>query len=405
VDRCAAVRFGTSAYCRAMKQSVVALLLLLLLAPATALAEVPNSPDVFNATSLAEAPVTASQQFTRSYDSSAYTFDPAFTTQERDRMGCAAAGGFRFGARTAWHRFTAGGPGSLTFSASTSYDAMLFAFRTTLPPGSKGFGADALVSLDCQDERHGVGDESPLAPIRFAAGDTVLIATASFCGTPSAACNAAAAGGATTLVVTFTADDRDGDGVADGADACPDVPAPTGCPVTAAAPNPDVDGDGVLNERDRCPAVKGTTDDGCLDGDGDGISDGVDRCLTVPGNGRDGCPQPLKATFSNLWTNYARGSRVERLQVKAPRGSRVQWRCKGSGCRRRSAAFTQKRSAESLLRYLEASRILARGAVIEVRVTAPSTLGTYARFKILGHRKNPGRTDRCITAAGRLTSC
>lgn len=354
---------------------------------------------------LAEAPVTATQQFTRSYNSSTYSFDPAFTTQERDRMGCAANGGFRFGARTAWHRFTAGGPGALSFSASSSYDTMLFAFRTTLPRAVKGFGSDVLVSLDCQDQRHGVGDELPLAPMRVAAGDTVLIGTASFCGTSSATCNAAATGGATTLSVTFTADDRDGDGVADGADGCPDVAAPTGCPATDPVPDLDADGDGVLTPRDRCPTIKGTTDDGCLDSDRDGISDGTDRCLTVPGNGRDGCPQPLKATFSNLWTNYARGSRVERLQVKAPRGARVQWRCKGSGCKRRSATFIQKHSAESLLKYLKHNHMLARGAVIEIRVSAPLSLGTYARFEIRGQRKNPRRTDRCITAAGRLTRC
>jgi hypothetical protein len=161
----------------------------------------------------------------------------------------------------------------------------------------------------------------------------------------------------------------------------------------------------VLIGRDRCPTVKGTTDDGCLDADGDGISDAVDVCGTVAGNGRDGCPQPLKATFSNLWTNYARGSRVERLQVKAPHGARVQWRCKGKGCKRRSASFSQKRSAESLLRFLARNRTLARGAVIEVRVTAPLTLGTYTRFKIRGQRKNPRRTDRCITPAGRLVRC
>ncbi len=387
-----------------MKQSVAALIVLLLLA-APARAEVPNSPDVFNSAALTEAPVTASQQFTRSYDSSAYTFDPSFTTQERDRMGCGASDGFRFGARTAWHRFTAGGPGALTFSASTSYDAMLFAFRTTLPPGAKGFGADVLVSLECQDERRGVGNELPLAPMRVAAGETILVGTASFCGTSSAACNATAAGGATTISVTFTADDRDGDGVADGTDGCPDVPAPTGCPVTDPVPNPDADGDGVLNDRDRCPTITGTTDDGCLDRDNDGISDAVDRCVAVPGNGRDGCPQPLKATFSNLWTNYARGSRVERLQVKAPRGARVQWRCKGRGCKRRSGSFLQRRSAESLLKYLQRNRVLARGAVIEVRVSVPLSLGTYVRFEIRGHRQNPRRTDRCITAAGKLTRC
>jgi hypothetical protein len=33
-------------------------------------------------------------------------------------------GSFHFGARTAWHRFEAGGGGSLRLSASSSYDVM-----------------------------------------------------------------------------------------------------------------------------------------------------------------------------------------------------------------------------------------------------------------------------------------
>ena len=57
-------------------------------------------------------------------------------------MGCGVGGGFRFGARTAWHRFEAGGPGSVRLSASSSYDVMLFAFKTTLPRGAKGFGTE-----------------------------------------------------------------------------------------------------------------------------------------------------------------------------------------------------------------------------------------------------------------------
>ena len=382
-----------------MKQSVVVLVLLLLF-PAAAHAQ---SADDFNQTLLGDGQATTSQAFTRSYDSSAYTFDAQFPTQERDRMGCGIGGGFRFGARTAWHRFEAGGAGSLRFSASSSYDVMLFAFKTTLPRGAKGFGQNVLTSLECQDERTALGDELFTAPMRVAAGDVVLLATASACG--GSPCNAPTAGGATTLTVEFAADDRDGDGVADGADACPDVAAVGGCPVVDPVPDPDPDGDGVLIGRDRCPTVKGTTDDGCLDGDRDAISDAVDVCPTVAGNGRDGCPQPLKATFSNLWTNYARGSRVERLQVKAPRGAIVRWRCKGKGCKRRSATFSQKRSAESLLKYVARTRMLARGTVIEVRVTAPLTLGTYTRFEIRGKRQNPRRTDRCITAAGKLTRC
>jgi len=49
--------------------------------------------------------------------------------------------------------------------------------------------------------------------------------------------------------------------------------------------------------------------------------------------------------------------------------------------------------------------MLSRGAVIEVRVLAPLTLGTYTRFEIRGKRQNPRRTDRCITAAGQLIRC
>lgn len=381
-----------------MKRSIV-ILVLALLFPAAAEAQ---SFDEFNAALLSAAPATVSQTFTRSYDSSAYTFDAQFPTQERDRMGCGVGNNaFRFGSRTAWHRFEAGGPGTVRLSASSSYDVMLFAFKTTLPRDVKGFGQNVLTSLECQDVRTGAGDELFTAPMRVAAGDTLLLATAGGCG--ASPCNPPGVGGATTLTVEFSADDRDGDGVADGADACPDVAAAGGCPATD--PGPDADGDGVLIDRDRCPTVKGTTDDGCLDADGDGISDAVDACGAVAGNGRDGCPQPLKATFSNLWTNFARGSRVERLQVKAPRGAHVQWRCKGQGCKRRSASLTQKRSAESLLRFLARDRMLARGAVIEVRVTAPLTLGTYTRFEIRGQRKNPRRTDRCITAAGRLVRC
>jgi hypothetical protein len=379
-----------------MKRSIVVLALALLF-PAAASAQ---TPDEFNQVVLGGGPIALSQQFTRGYDSTNYTFDAQFPAQERGRTGCSVGNGFRFGSRTAWHRFEAAGPGSVRLSASSSYDVMLFAFKTTLPRGAKGFGQDVLTSLECQDERIGAADEFPTARMRVAAGDVVLLATASACG--GSQCDAAP-GGPTTLTVEFVADDRDGDGVPDGADGCPDVPAAGGCP--AVDPGPDADGDAVLIERDRCPAIRGTTDDGCLDADGDGVSDAADQCGTVAGLGRDGCPQPLKATFSNLWTNYARGSRVERLQVKAPRGAKVQWRCKGKGCKRRSATFTQKRSAESLLKYLARGRMLRRGAVIEVRVTAPLTLGTYARFEVRGKRKNPRRTDRCITAAGSLTRC
>jgi outer membrane protein OmpA-like peptidoglycan-associated protein len=97
--------------------------------------------------------------------------------------------------------------------------------------------------------------------------------------------------------------DRDGDGVPDASDECPEEvgPAPTGCP----APT-DSDGDGILDDVDRCPTepetVNGHEDtDGCPDElpdpDGDGLRGAADQCPDQPEDvdgfqDEDGCPDP-----------------------------------------------------------------------------------------------------------------
>jgi OmpA-OmpF porin, OOP family len=101
--------------------------------------------------------------------------------------------------------------------------------------------------------------------------------------------------------------DRDGDGILDAEDACPDVPGiRTGDPKTNGCPPvPDRDGDGILDREDACPDVPGirTADpdtSGCpppRDRDKDGIVDGEDACPDVPGQKTDdpktnGCPPP-----------------------------------------------------------------------------------------------------------------
>ena len=87
--------------------------------------------------------------------------------------------------------------------------------------------------------------------------------------------------------------DRDGDGVNDDVDKCPDVPGLAkyqGCPI------PDTDGDGINDEMDKCPTVAGIAKyQGCPipDTDGDGINDEMDKCPTVAGLARyQGCPIP-----------------------------------------------------------------------------------------------------------------
>ena len=85
--------------------------------------------------------------------------------------------------------------------------------------------------------------------------------------------------------------DRDGDGIVDSLDACPDQAGSAllqGCP--------DRDGDGIADKDDACPDVAGLAKyHGCPipDTDKDGINDEEDKCPTVPGVARyQGCPVP-----------------------------------------------------------------------------------------------------------------
>ncbi|MBM7841602.1 serine/threonine protein kinase [Herpetosiphon giganteus] len=104
------------------------------------------------------------------------------------------------------------------------------------------------------------------------------------------------------------ASDRDGDGVADANDPCPDTNGPNnGCP----PPPPDRDGDGVVDVNDPCPDTNGPNN-GCpapveptappavADSDGDTIPDDRDACPNEPGDpSRNGCPKPVEAPPTN----------------------------------------------------------------------------------------------------------
>ena len=112
--------------------------------------------------------------------------------------------------------------------------------------------------------------------------------------------------------------DRDGDGVQDKYDACPDIPGDPsnqGCPTdetppptseaptTTPAPAQDTDGDGVRDSHDACPEIPGDpSNQGCplpeteapaeiVDTDGDGVQDTYDACPDIAGDpSNQGCP-------------------------------------------------------------------------------------------------------------------
>jgi OmpA-OmpF porin, OOP family len=98
--------------------------------------------------------------------------------------------------------------------------------------------------------------------------------------------------------------DKDGDGITDADDKCADVAGLvkySGCPV------PDTDKDGINDEQDKCIDVRGVARyQGCPipDGDNDGVNDEEDKCPTTAGPASNqGCPEIKQAVIDKI--NYA----------------------------------------------------------------------------------------------------
>jgi outer membrane protein OmpA-like peptidoglycan-associated protein len=107
----------------------------------------------------------------------------------------------------------------------------------------------------------------------------------------------------TKKMVEALSTDRDGDGILDDIDQCPDVPEDRdGYEDEDGCPDFDNDRDGIYDQQDQCPNDPEDRDgfqdvDGCPDNDNDkdGIQDNVDACPNNPEtvNGykdQDGCP-------------------------------------------------------------------------------------------------------------------
>ena len=101
--------------------------------------------------------------------------------------------------------------------------------------------------------------------------------------------------------------DNDGDGVPNSTDACPDTPA--GTSVNVHGRPLDSDGDGVPDTNDRCPDTfpgVPVDENGCdklPDADGDGVPDLIDQCKDTPAGtpvNAVGCPKSQDADGDNV---------------------------------------------------------------------------------------------------------
>jgi hypothetical protein len=106
---------------------------------------------------------------------------------------------------------------------------------------------------------------------------------------------------------------------------------------------------------------------------------------TVPDGLRPLLPFPIVRVTGYIFNH---GSRIVLLSVTAPRGAKVDVRCKGRRCPLRRRSFRPGR-----IRPLE--RYLRVGVAITIRVTRRGFIGKFTRL-VIRSRKAPRRRDACL---------
>jgi hypothetical protein len=160
-----------------------------------------------------------------------------------------------------------------------------------------------------------------------------------------------------------------------------------GQPPPPAPPTPsDRDGDGHAAPAD-CDDTNSTRHPGAAELPGNGIDENCD--------GGDS-PGRIRAIVSSGWSVTARITRVVRLRVRdAPPGAKIRVTCRKRRCRfRRHTKTAGKNGRASLVKLFKRPR-LRLGTVLEVRITAPNTIGKVVRYKTR-RRKVPRVRTLCL---------
>jgi len=189
--------------------------------------------------------------------------------------------------------------------------------------------------------------------------------------------------------------DNDGDGIPDERDRCPNQAEDRdGWQDEDGCPDPDNDGDGVPDAQDRCPDEAEDTDgwqddDGCFDpdNDGDGIPDVIDQCVTEPEtiNGvkdADGCPDAGEPAVT---------VGTDRLELKKPidlRGDRL----RGSASKLLLQVVAHLRAHPEIRKLRIVSYVARRGSAAADRRRSDRR-GEAVRKFLVGKGVDPRRLD------------
>jgi FG-GAP-like repeat/Putative metal-binding motif len=172
------------------------------------------------------------------------------------------------------------------------------------------------------------------------------------------------------------------------------TPGPPGPP----APVLDADGDGVQTPAD-CNDADRTIHPGAPDKPGDKIDQDC--------NGRDARFPLLQRRIEAFSATYPQGryTTFTSMTVKpVRRGDRLRLTCKGPGCEMGRKTIKVRKNARklSLLRRLKGAK-LRKGAVVQLRITRPETIGRVGKWQIRAP-KTPKSTRACLRPGAKKPS-
>jgi PKD domain len=172
-------------------------------------------------------------------------------------------------------------------------------------------------------------------------------------------------------------------------------------PISAASHVWDLDGDGAFDDGTGSTVTRSFSRAGAKQislqvTDADGATSQATRTVTVRRpEPRLLTPFPIVRLAGELRRDGA--TKVEKLSVRASKGTGVRVRCKGTGC-----PFDHKKRTvrERRVKFAKLERVLQPNVVIKVFVSRRGRIGKFTMFKFR-NGKPPKRTDRCLAPNGR----
>lgn len=251
------------------------------------------------------------RQFTASFDSSAYTLQAGEGDEAGNLNGCLKPDGAVFAGRTAWVRFNPAVAGRLHAIAQTpGYDSVIWIREGRESEWKTASFSDVRGRAQtCADVNATAGDEE--AQLDAAADRVYYVQVGGKCLAGRESCgDPAVPGGPTTVRLTFTPADADGDGV-------PDTQEGPGCqgqgePGRVTADGcPDTDRDAIRDSEESpgCVGQKGVKAahpyHGCFDGPAPPSTDGARVVITS----LTGDPDNTSTADVLLRLNWPKGAR------------------------------------------------------------------------------------------------